>query len=90
MAVQFFFITFAAIYRLRFSIIHFIINTKNETTMRKKQYQRPTAQVVELKQQQHLLAGSLTSERNDYGDPIDDTWSAREIIDFDEENAFME
>ena len=58
--------------------------------MKKKQYQRPTAQVVELKQQQHLLAGSLTSERNDYGDPIDDTWSAREIIDFDEENAFME
>jgi hypothetical protein len=58
--------------------------------MRKKQYQRPTAQVVELKQQQHLLAGSLTSERNDYGDPIEDTWSAREIIDFDEENAFME
>ena len=26
--------------------------------MKKKQYQRPTAQVVELKHQQHLLAGS--------------------------------
>lgn len=46
--------------------------------------------VVELKQQQQLLAGSLTSERDDYGDPIDDTWSVREMIDFDEENAFME
>ena len=60
------------------------------TTMRKKQYEKPLMKVFELKQQQQLLAGSLTSERNDYGDPIDDTWSAREIIDFDEENAFME
>ena len=58
--------------------------------MKRKDYEKPTAQVVELKQQQQLLAGSLTSERDDYGDPIDDTWSAREIIDFDEENAFME
>ena len=58
--------------------------------MKRKDYQSPTMDVVELKQQQQLLAGSLTSERDDYGDPIDDTWSAREIIDFDEENAFME
>lgn len=58
--------------------------------MNRKKYDVPTMDVVELKQQQQLLAGSLTSERDDYGDPIDDTWSAREIIDFDEENAFME
>ena len=58
--------------------------------MKKKQYLRPSVEVFELKQQQHLLAGSLTSERNDYGDSNDETWSAREIIDFDEENAFME
>ena len=59
-------------------------------TTKKREYEKPSMQVFELKQQQHLLAGSLTSERNDYGDPIEDTWSAREIIDFDEENAFME
>ena len=58
--------------------------------MKRKKYDVPTMDVVELKQQQQLLAGSLTSERDDYGDPIEDTWSAREIIDFDEENAFME
>ena len=58
--------------------------------MNRKKYDVPTMDVVELKQQQQLLAGSLTSERDDYGDPIEDTWSAREIIDFDEENAFME
>ena len=58
--------------------------------MKRKKYDVPTMDVVELKQQQQLLAGSLTSERDDYGDPIDDTWSVREIIDFDEENAFME
>ena len=58
--------------------------------MKRKKYDVPTMDVVELKQQQQLLAGSLTSERDDYGDPIDDAWSAREIIDFDEENAFME
>ena len=58
--------------------------------MKRKEYLSPTVDVVELKQQQHLLAGSLTSERDDYGDVNTDTWSAREIIDFDEENAFME
>lgn len=58
--------------------------------MKRKKYDVPTMDVVELKQQQQLLAGSLTSERDDYGDPIDDTWSVREMIDFDEENAFME
>ena len=59
--------------------------------MKKKQfYEKPSMKVFELKQQTQLLAGSLTSERDDYGDPIDDTWSVREMIDFDEENAFME
>ena len=58
--------------------------------MNRKKYDVPTMDVVELKQQQQLLAGSLTSERDDYGDPIDDTWSVRGMIDFDEENAFME
>ncbi len=36
--------------------------------MQKKEYQRPTVDVVELKQQQHLLAGSVTAEFEDYQD----------------------
>ena len=38
--------------------------------MQKKEYQSPTIDVVELKQQQQLLAGSVQGDRNNpYGDP---------------------
>ena len=40
--------------------------------MRKKEYERPTIDIVKLKQQQQLLAGSL-SDPQDYdngGDPL--------------------
>ena len=38
--------------------------------MKKKEYERPSMEVVELKQQAQLLAGSMTGERgNPYGDP---------------------
>jgi hypothetical protein len=67
-----------------------LLTIKQIKLMKKKQYLRPSVEVFELNHQQQLLAGSLTSERDDYGDPIDDTWSVREMIDFDEENAFME
>ena len=42
--------------------------------MKKKDYESPTTQVVEVKQQQQLLAGSqLTGKRDEvYGDPIED------------------
>ena len=40
--------------------------------MKKKQYLRPSVEVVELRQQQHLLAGSdvnsVTAEFEDYQD----------------------
>ena len=43
--------------------------------MKKKEYERPTMEVVEVKQQAQLLAGSMTGERdNPYGDPTD-PWS---------------
>ena len=43
--------------------------------MQKKEYQRPTIDVVELRQQQQLLAGSpLDATRNDYGVANEDTW----------------
>ena len=41
--------------------------------MKKKEYERPTMQVFELKQQQQLLAGSGLNDPSDYpdgGDPL--------------------
>jgi hypothetical protein len=43
--------------------------------MKRKEYESPTMDVVELKQQPQLLADSMTGNRdNPYGDPID-PWS---------------
>ena len=41
--------------------------------MKKKQYEKPSVEVVELKQQPTLLAGSFTGNRSDdtYGEPED-------------------
>ena len=36
--------------------------------MKRKEYERPTMQVVELKQQPQLLAGSTTGNMNDPAD----------------------
>ncbi len=41
-------------------------------TTKKRQYEKPSMQVFELKQQPQLLAGSFTGNRNNpYGDPTD-------------------
>ena len=41
-------------------------------TTQKKQYEKPSMQVFELKQRSQILAGSFTGNRdNPYGDPID-------------------
>ena len=38
--------------------------------MKRKEYESPTMDVVEVKQQMQLLAGSMTGDRgNPYGDP---------------------
>ena len=43
--------------------------------MKKKEYERPTMQVVEVNQQLTLLAGSVGASRgDDYGVAIEDTW----------------
>ena len=44
--------------------------------MKKKEYERPTMQVVQLKQQSQLLAGSVGAGRGDYGVAIEETWGA--------------
>ena len=43
--------------------------------MKRKEYERPATQVVELKGQQQLLAGSVGAGRDDYGDAITGDWS---------------
>ena len=43
--------------------------------MKKKEYERPTMQVVHLKGQQQLLAGSVAGVRQeDYGVAFEDIW----------------
>jgi hypothetical protein len=46
--------------------------------MRKKDYQKPTTKVVQLKQQCHILAGSLGATRDGYGTANTDTWGDEE------------
>ena len=43
--------------------------------MKRKKYEVPAMEVVELKQQQTLLAGSVGAGRDDYGDAIIDDWN---------------
>ena len=43
--------------------------------MKRKEYESPTMDVVEVKQQAQLLAGSLGAGRDDYGDAIIQDWS---------------
>ena len=43
--------------------------------MKKKDYQKPTTQVVMMKQQQQLLAGSgVQSMRSGYGEAQEEDW----------------
>jgi hypothetical protein len=43
--------------------------------MKKKEYERPTMQVVQLKQRSQILAGSpLKATRNGYGDAEEIDW----------------
>jgi hypothetical protein len=51
-----------------------ITNILNKANMKKKEYERPTMQVVQLKQQPQLLAGSVQSTRSDYGEAQEYDW----------------
>ena len=42
--------------------------------MKRKKYEVPTMDVVEVKQQAQLLAGSVGASRGDYGVANEDTW----------------
>ena len=43
--------------------------------MKRKDYMKPTMNIVKLQQQAHLLTGSGTeAERNSYGEAQEDNW----------------
>ena len=58
----------------KLNTIHYITNILKQKSMKKKEYERPTMQVVQLKQQSQLLAGSVGASRDGYGDVIEVTW----------------
>ncbi len=60
----------------RLNTIHYITNNLNKKSMKKKEYERPAMQVVQLKQQQPLLTGSATGDVNA---TMDDTWTEQDI-----------
>lgn len=43
--------------------------------MRKIEYETPSMQVVELKQESQLLAGSSGSSLQNFGEPINEEWT---------------
>jgi len=42
--------------------------------MKRKKYERPTMDVVEVKQQAQLLAGSVEANRSGYGTATEEDW----------------
>ena len=57
--------------------------------MKKKQYEKPSVEVVVLKQTGMLMTSGDEVLRTDYGDPITDTWQAREY-EWEEEEIVLE
>ncbi len=45
--------------------------------MKRKDYQKPTMNIVKLQQQCHILAGSIEANRSGYGTAEDDTTGIR-------------
>ena len=48
--------------------------------MKKKEYEKPSVEVVVLKQTGMLMTSGDEVLRTDYGDPITDTWEEEEIV----------
>jgi len=65
-----FFIPIANIFLIQL----FYSQKQNQSKMKKRDYERPTMDVVEVKQQAQLLAGSVGASRGDYGVANEDTW----------------
>ena len=61
---------------LRLNTIQILLAFQNKTSMKKKEYERPTTQVVQLKQQAYLLQASATGDVNA---TMDGTWTEETI-----------
>ena len=57
--------------------------------MKRKHYEKPSLEVVVLKQTGMLMTSGDEVLRTDYGDPITDTWQAREY-EWEEEEIVLE
>ena len=57
--------------------------------MKKKEYEKPSVEVVVLKQIGMLMTSGDEVLRTDYGDPITDIWQAREY-EWEEEEIVLE
>jgi hypothetical protein len=55
-------------------ILFNITNILKQKSMKKKEYERPTMQVVKLEQTCQILAGSVEATRSGYGDAEELDW----------------
>jgi len=60
----------------KLNTIHYITNILNKTNMKKKQYEKPSVEVVVLNQKPTLLAGSVNGDVNA---TMEDTWTELDI-----------
>ena len=48
--------------------------------MKRKHYERPSLEVVVLKQTEMLMTSGDEVLRTDYGEPIEDTWEEEKLV----------
>lgn len=58
--------------------------------MKRKDYQKPTMQIVKLQQSQQILAGSVEAQRSSYGSANgtgeEDIWEEEDVFDVEVED----
>ena len=54
--------------------IHYITNILNKTNMKKKEYEKPSVEVVVLKQTGMLMTSGNEVLRSDYGEAVEQDW----------------
>ena len=57
--------------------------------MKRKQYEAPAAEVVELKIAGMLMTSGEEIIRSDYGDPIEETWAREDSWDEESLESFI-
>ena len=63
-----------------FTLKQYFFNKTNNKFMKRKHYEKPSLEVVVLKQTGMLMTSGDEVLRTDYGDPIEDTWGEEEKL----------